>query len=168
MSVERSDSHYISGALRFTDTTYLDAASGNLEAYVSSARRLSLTSEGGTLHGLWSADTVVSLSDRRLKQNIQPLVGALPEADLGLPPLRWVLRQLRPVSYRFTKGVEAKHVRFGFIADEMEQVLPQVVREVPTAQGPRKSIVYTDLIAVLCAVVRDFGTEVDAVKRRVA
>ncbi|CAJ1402648.1 unnamed protein product [Effrenium voratum] len=64
--------------------------------------------------------------------------------------------------------VEAKHVRFGFIADEMEQVLPQVVREVPTAQGPRKSIVYTDLIAVLCAVVRDFGTEVDAVKRRVA
>eukprot|EP00434_Breviolum_minutum_P034850 symbB.v1.2.030850.t2/scaffold3518.1/size54960/1 len=70
----------VGGALRFSETTYLDSSSGNLEAYVSSTRTLSLSSEGGTLHGLWSADTVVSLSDRRLKRNIRPLQKALPKA----------------------------------------------------------------------------------------
>ncbi|CAL1154862.1 unnamed protein product [Cladocopium goreaui] len=159
----------VSGALRFSETTYLDSASGNLEAYVSGTRTLSLTSDGGILHGLWSADTVVSLSDRRLKRNIRPLAKALPKGlDSEMSPLRWVLRQLRPVSYRFVRGADAKHTRFGFIADEVEQVLPAVVHEVDGAEGPRKSIVYTDLIAVLTAVVRDFGSEVEAVKKRVA
>eukprot|EP00434_Breviolum_minutum_P034849 symbB.v1.2.030850.t1/scaffold3518.1/size54960/1 len=163
----------VGGALRFSETTYLDSSSGNLEAYVSSTRTLSLSSEGGTLHGLWSADTVVSLSDRRLKRNIRPLQKALPKGpDSEITPVRWVLRQLRPVSYRFVRGdfwgVDAKHIRFGFIADEIQQVLPEVVREVNVAEGPRKSIVYTDLIAILTAAVRDFGSEVEAVKKRVA
>jgi len=159
----------VGGALRFSETTYLDSSSGNLEAYVSSTRTLSLSSEGGTLHGLWSADTVVSLSDRRLKRNIRPLQKALPKGpDSEISPVRWVLRQLRPVSYRFVRGVDAKHIRFGFIADEIQQVLPEVVREVNVAEGPRKSIVYTDLIAILTAAVRDFGSEVEAVKKRVA
>eukprot|EP00438_Fugacium_kawagutii_P001514 Skav222848 [mRNA] locus=scaffold850:173131:176044:- [translate_table: standard] len=36
------------------------------------------------------------------------------------------------------------------------------------AGAVRKSIVYTDLIAVLTAAVRDFGSEVEAVKKRMA
>ena len=40
----------------------------------------------------------------------------------------WALRELRPVAYRFRAGAEAKYTRFGFIADELERVLPELVR----------------------------------------
>merc|ERR1712125_273795 len=93
------------------------------------------------------ADTVVAVSDRRLKSNIKPLGDTLnknykvlvsekqkeSDAQMGKDPssLGWVLRQLRPVSYNFKAGTDSKNVRFGFIADEMQKVLPQVVRELP-------------------------------------
>jgi trimeric autotransporter adhesin len=50
-------------------------------------------------------------SDRRLKKDIQ-------DSDLGLD----FIEKLRPVSYRFKKGNTA--LRYGFIAQEIEQVLP--------------------------------------------
>jgi len=79
------------------------------------------------------------------------------------PVVSWLLRELRPVSYNFKTGPEAKEIRFGFIADEIEKVLPQVVREIPDSssrkkvpgEGPLKGIIYNDLIAVLTAAVKD-------------
>jgi len=181
------DSVYFQGDLKFSDTTYLSSSSGSsVEAYVTGTRTMSLTTSGGTLHGTWTADTVVAVSDRRLKDNIKPLVSTLqkmvPSGDGagggqqkqgGVQPagaLGWVLRQLRPVSYNFKKGTDAKNIRFGFIADEMERVLPQVVREMPSnAHGPEKTkgIVYPDLVAVLTAMMRDFSSQMKAVKARV-
>merc|ERR1712217_548184 len=87
------------------------------------------------------------------------------------PALSWVLRQLRPVSYNFRKSTEAKSIRFGFIADEMEHVLPQVVRELPNKDsnepGTKKGIVYPDLIAVLTAMMGDFNKQMKAMQIRV-
>ena len=83
---------------------------------MASTRTLSLSNEGGwrpsdsltalrgTLHGIWSADTarvflcsvlsaeVVSLSDRRFKREIRPLIKALPKARkrLALPLHLWL------------------------------------------------------------------------------
>lgn len=92
----------------------------------------------------------------------------------------WVLRQLRPVSYNFKSGAESKHMRFGFIADEMEKILPQVVRELPTEEKnathsggkqeeipKKKGIIYGDLIAVLTASVKDLGGQLSALTDRV-
>lgn len=64
----------------------------------------------------------------------------------------WLLRQLRPVSYSFRKGSESKYMRFGFIADELESVVPQVVRNVGDKEvSDQKAVVYQDLIALLAA-----------------
>jgi len=85
--------------------------------------------------------------------------------------MRWVLRQLRPVSFNFKSGDEAKQVRFGFIADEMETVLPQVVRNFPGPndgkEKPRQGIAYGDLIAVLTGIVKNFGSELQAMEARI-
>jgi len=85
--------------------------------------------------------------------------------------MRWVLRQLRPVSFNFKIGDEAKQVRFGFIADEMETVLPQVVRSFPGPndgkEKPKQGIAYGDLIAVLTGIVKHFGSELQAMEARV-
>jgi len=173
------------GKLYFADTTYLEDVSGSLKATVGGNSAMSLTSSGGQLHGTWYSDTVISVSDRRLKDNILPLQRTLRKnqeasaARLGAgahedgesaSSFGWVLRQLRPVSYNFKKGSDAKNMRFGFIADEMERVLPQVVRELPGKEGDperKKGIVYPDLIAVLTGMMREFSTQLKAVQSRV-
>jgi len=166
--------------------------------YVNNARAMSITSAGGTLHGTWTADGTISTSDRTLKENIKPLQETLRQQAFwkdkqkksasispatGAPGAKgpsvasWLLRQLRPVSYNFKKGNEAKYLRFGFIADEMEQILPQVVHELPNQPEPevgpdgekappKKGIVYTDLIAVLTTVVKDFNMQLKGLQSR--
>eukprot|EP00445_Apocalathium_hangoei_P063519 CAMPEP_0204113546 /NCGR_PEP_ID=MMETSP0361-20130328/3722_1 /ASSEMBLY_ACC=CAM_ASM_000343 /TAXON_ID=268821 /ORGANISM="Scrippsiella Hangoei, Strain SHTV-5" /LENGTH=371 /DNA_ID=CAMNT_0051063927 /DNA_START=64 /DNA_END=1179 /DNA_ORIENTATION=+ len=60
----------------------------------------------------------------------------------------WLLRELRPVSFTFKgEGPEAKFSRYGFVAQELEKVLPDMVRTVQ----PRgeKHVAYQDMIAVL-------------------
>lgn len=58
----------------------------------------------------------------------------------------WVLRELRPVSFNFKDGPEAKYSRYGFIAQELQQVLPGVVRG---SGEEHLKVVYQDLIALL-------------------
>lgn len=183
----------ISGNLLFSaSNTYIRESGSELEVNVAGARAMSLTSSGGTLHGTWSADTVISTSDRRLKRNIKPLMTTFQsnqatgrEAGLRGPhaeattagAVDWVLRQLRPVSYNFKEGAEAKYMRFGFIADEIEEVLPQIIRTLPSSSpkednseppelSDKKGIVYPDLIAVLTSMVKEFSSQMTAVKSR--
>merc|ERR1711912_15640 len=59
----------------------------------------------------------------------------------------WVLRELRPVSFKFKGGPEAKFSRYGFVAQELQQVLPSVVRT--TDDNQHLAVVYQDLIALL-------------------
>merc|ERR1719324_1447481 len=64
----------------------------------------------------------------------------------------WLLRQLRPVSYSFRRGMDSKFMRFGFIADELESVVPEVVRRPGDREvTDQKAVVYQDLIALLAA-----------------
>lgn len=142
-----------------------DTSTGKTEFTSDKYRGLSLDSSGGTLHGVWSADQAVSTSDRRLKRSIMPLYKAIAEttemseskgADFNQRPasaqkdsvVNWVLRELRPVSFSFKSGPEAKHSRYGFVAQELQQVLPAVVRSSKDS-AEHLSVVYQDLIALL-------------------
>merc|ERR1712196_707013 len=60
-----------------------------------------------------------------------------------------MLSELRPVSYlmKTENNVEAKNLRFGFIAQEVEKFLPSMVKTHPTSGD--KSIMYSDIIAVI-------------------
>jgi hypothetical protein len=127
---------------------------------------------GGFLHGTWLVPDALNPSDRRLKKDIRPLGRTIKEllatqfqneqagsngeaqaSDGG--GAMWLLRQLRPVSYSFKKGAESKHMRFGFIADELETVVPQVVRHLNYADYPdMKTVMYQDLIALLTAAAQ--------------
>jgi hypothetical protein len=71
--------------------------------------------------------------------------------------VQWMLRQLRPVSYSFKTGVDSKNMRFGFIADELETVVPQLVRS-SNSRNPdaveQKQIALQDLVALLTAAAQ--------------
>lgn len=150
---------------------------------------LTVTAAGGTLHGAWSADTALTSSDRRLKTSIEPLYNTLelqaqshqPQAagaagDGGDtdgnvsdrrqdPPVNWLLRELRPVSYRLKKGPEAKYLKFGFIAQELEGVFPNLVR---TKADATKAIASQDLIAVLTLALQTLQKELEDYQREMA
>lgn len=144
---------------------------------------MTLENDGGILHGSWSVPTGVINSDRRLKTNIMPLQRTLrdviapkSQTQAQVPansPVRqkdgalWLLRQLRPVSYKFRAGPDSKHMRFGFIADELENVVPEVVR----SRGDRdvkgqKAVVYEDLIALLFATKQSQQSTIDRNQNR--
>jgi len=147
--------------------TYIKEDTTNgLEFYVQGTKALTLETDGGILHGSWNSESVFVTSDRRLKKEIAPLQRTLrsvvPGQDISKPKAvtdsdgaLWLLRQLRPVSYSFRKGAESKYMRFGFIADELESVVPQVVRTVGNREvTDQKAVVYQDLIAVLAAAAQ--------------
>jgi hypothetical protein len=141
---------------------------------------LSTSSTGGNLHGIWSSDNVVSASDRRLKRDILPLdetiraqmrkarpdAVAQTSADAGSESsqaVSWLLRELRPVSFTFRRGPESKFTRYGFVAQELERVLPTVVRE----KDDYKHVQYQDVIALLTLTAQSQQDRLDSLEREV-
>eukprot|EP00747_Dinoflagellata_sp_TGD_P069598 gnl/TRDRNA2_/TRDRNA2_156197_c1_seq1.p1 gnl/TRDRNA2_/TRDRNA2_156197_c1~~gnl/TRDRNA2_/TRDRNA2_156197_c1_seq1.p1 ORF type:complete len:430 (+),score=74.33 gnl/TRDRNA2_/TRDRNA2_156197_c1_seq1:114-1292(+) len=89
--------------------------------------------------------------------------GGMPEATGRLSPL---LRELRPVAFHYSKEPDtARRVRFGFIANELEALLPEVVRQNTSPEGETfKGVVYQDLIALLFAGVREHEERLDKIE----
>lgn len=149
--------------IEFVDPTIKWWAAGN--------SRLSLTSEGGIIHGIWSADAEGynlgsnAWSDRRLKANIQPIMAAI--ANRTVNSSVSLLNMLRPVAYNMQS--DPARIRFGFIADEMQQVLPEVVRYTGAGEdNARAGIMYLDLLAVLACSIQELTLEMNLIVERLS
>lgn len=100
-----------------------------------------------------------TVSDARLKTNIKPL-------DSGIE----VIKQLKPVVYTWKDDIFNEEKRgaddAGFIAQEVETVLPQVIRELkfPTAPDTYKGIAYEKIVPYLVQAVQELSTEVSRLK----
>ena len=90
-------------------------------------------------------DVTVS-SDARLKQNIVPLAGSLDK-----------VQQLRGVSYEWMDPNRQGGRHIGFIAQEVQEVIPEVVKQ----NGDYLSMSYANLTAVLVEAVKEQQTEID-------
>jgi len=148
--------------------TYAKFASTKIELYAEDTRGLTVEATGGTLHGAWSSDATVTTSDRRLKKNIEPLYQTIAHQaqENGLfkesakqQPVNWLLRELRPVSFNLKHGPEAKYMKFGFIAQELETVFPNLVRTM--GRDDTKSVATQDLIAVLTLALQTLQRDFD-------
>lgn len=145
----------------------------------------------GHLHGTWESEGVVTSSDRRLKRDITPLhqtllsrmstvkgttgegldassssgsgsgTGTGAKKKTRQEAVDWVLRELRPVSFTFRKGVDSKSMqgkhRYGFVAQEVEKVVPDLVRDI----GATKTMMYNDLIAMITVAAQDHQERLD-------
>jgi hypothetical protein len=107
--------------------------------------------------------SITAISDRRLKKDIQDL-------DLGLD----FISKLHPVSYRFNNGDET--LRYGFIAQELEQALPVSLQDMAESTKPEHGVAllqrqndemrtyrvtYGELFAPMVKAIQELKTEHD-------
>lgn len=118
------------------------ATSGNVAQRVSSTK---LTFNPSS--GLLTSTDYNSSSDATLKEDITPI----------LNPLE-ILEKLQGVSFTWK---ESKEKSFGLTAQEVEQVLPEIVRNRPDGM---KGINYLNLIAFLIEAIKDLKREIQELK----
>ncbi|WP_420153872.1 tail fiber domain-containing protein [Siphonobacter sp.] len=94
----------------------------------------------------WSA-----VSDIRSKKDISALEGGLA-----------TVMQLQPKKYHY-KGNKNTHYSLGFIAQEVQKVLPDVV-DVPQDKNEYMSIRYTEVIPVLTKAIQEQQAQIEALK----
>jgi len=113
--------------------------------YVDNSKRFSVTGSGGA-----------NTSDRRLKRDILPL------NKYGLQQVM----QLNPVTYIF-KDDSANTPQVGFIAQEVQQIIPEVVtgKEGDLSKGESLGIVYGNLVPVLTKAIQEQQATIESLKK---
>ena len=106
---------------------------------------------------IYASDSIISnvyagTSDIRLKQDIEP-------TDKGLD----AVMELNPVSYRFIANADSEKKSYGFIAQEIEEVIPDVVG---TRHDGMKVLNYNDLISVLTKAIQEQQIIIEELNQR--
>ena len=115
--------------------------------YVNNAKYFSVTTSGGA-----------NTSDRRLKRDILPL------SKYGLKQVM----QLNPVTYIY-KADSANTHQVGFIAQEVQQIIPEVVtgKEGDLSKGETLGIVYGNLVPVLTKAIQEQQATIQAQQKQI-
>lgn len=90
---------------------------------------------------------LISVSDRRTKKDIQPITGSLAR-----------LMELSPTAFRYKAAEAGSPLNFGFIAQEVEEVYPDLVLE----QNGLKTLASNSLIAINTQAIQELKKEKDA------
>jgi hypothetical protein len=103
---------------------------------------------GGTIT---AAADIVAYSDERVKENISTIENALDK-----------VKALRGVTYNRTDN-EDKSQKIGVIAQEIQEVLPQVVHE---QEDGMLGVSYGNIVAVLIEAIKEQQKQIDELMRR--
>lgn len=95
-------------------------------------------------------------SDINMKEDIKDIVSPLDK-----------IKKLRGVTYKYkdskTKSAE-KDKRMGLIAQEVEKIIPEVVKEM---NDGTKAIAYTDLIGILVEAIKEQQTQIENMQTQI-
>ena len=102
--------------------------------------------------------TWVNASDSRLKRDIQPMT------NYGLI----TVMQLKPVSY-FYKADKTNHPEVGFIAQEVQKIVPEVVSgtEGDITKGETLGLSYGNLVPVLTKAIQEQQATIEAQQKQI-
>ena len=103
--------------------------------------------------GTVRANAFVYSSDARMKQDVTALKSGLAKT-----------MQLRPVSFVWKEGSQKGAKDIGFIAQDVEKVVPEVVH---TGVDGMKAVDYPKLVPILVKAIQDQQDEIDTLKNQV-
>jgi hypothetical protein len=118
-------------------------------------------SSGGDFHA--DGDIIAystTISDRRLKDEIETIPNALDK-----------VKSMRGVSYVWNNGSRKGQKDLGLIAQEVEEVLPEIVREkemplMDDSGEKYKTVDYEKMVGVLIEAVKELSAEVEQLKAK--
>jgi hypothetical protein len=114
---------------------------------------------GGILGRDINGITVNLTSDARFKRNLLPIDSALGKV-LSLNGLSF---EWRVEEYKDKGFPEGRH--YGVIAQEIEKVLPEVVKERPDGS---KSVAYMEIIPVLIEAIKEQQKEIEQLNKKLS
>jgi len=151
----RGDSTWASAGVTITDDTstnsnarypvFTSSTSGSLSSANVSTTKLYFNPSTGTLN----ATTVNSLSDRSHKTNIRPI-----ENSVAL------VQRLQGVRFDW---LENNKPSLGVIAQEVEEVLPEVVE---TNEDGTKSVSYGNIVGLLIEAIKEQQVRIEELEKR--
>jgi hypothetical protein len=109
----------------------------------------------------YGGNSWAALSDARDKNVVGTIENALEKVS-----------KIRPVYYKYKTDSEEQERRVGFIAQEVQAVLPEAVVEFqkeldnPTEDTKRLSLAYTETIPLLLAAIQELNAKVDSLKQQ--
>ena len=98
---------------------------------------------------------IMTFSDKRLKENVVEL-----EKKTELEKLLG----LRSVKYNWKKGSGDSNVHYGFIAQEVEEIYPDIVQ----TYGDTKAVAYSELISPIISAIQQQQEQIDYLNREFA
>ena len=108
-----------------------------------------LSNNGNNLSGNFTATgNVTAFSDERLKENVETIEGALDK-----------VLQMRGVTFNYKSELNDGQRGTGVIAQEMQQVMPEVVED-----GEYLSVAYGNIVGVLIEAVKELKEELNKCK----
>jgi hypothetical protein len=132
---------------------------GTTELYHSGNSKLQTTSSGCTITG-----DVNSTSDIRYKKNIEPIDNALEKVQsLKGVTFDWDNDAFKETEQ--TKKPEFTERATGVIAQDVEKVLPEAVRE---NEDGFKNVAYGNMVGLLIEAIKEQQTQIDELKAEVA
>jgi hypothetical protein len=100
---------------------------------------------------VFATNGVIQTSDARLKTKIQPI-------GYGLS----AVMKMRPVAYHWKDTLSAHGRNLGFVAQEMLELVPEVVNQ----EGPHLGMKYAELIPVLTKAIQEQQAEIETLKQQ--
>jgi hypothetical protein len=134
----------------FTNSTGSYATGSNIVLYTSSASQTWTFNSNGNAYA--DAGSWVNSSDRNVKENIQNYSGGLQK-----------ILALQPVKFNYI-GQADPHL--GFIAQDVESIIPEVVSSVDTPKGQRLGLAMTEMIAVLTNAVKELEARIASLEQK--
>lgn len=148
-----------------TNDVYIGAITNSALAFgTNDIERMRITSGGsvvvnnlgtGLVYSNAGALTSTNPSDERLKDEITDLQYGLNE-----------ILQLRPVSYNWKNNTINQGKQFGFIAQEVQEVMPELVKEFETEDGERLGLDKEGIYAALVNAIKELKAEIEILKQK--
>ena len=138
---------------------YFDNSNALMRFYMNSSERIRLYNDG-TTH--FYGDVIAyssTLSDARLKDNVVTIENALDK-----------VKRLRGVEYDWNSGSRKGQHDIGVIAQEVEEVLPEIVREQEMPfidENVYKTVDYEKMVGVLIEAMKEQQGQIEALRAEV-
>lgn len=141
---------YYSGSSELTSSLGFIVDHGKVGINVNESTDIPLTYELEVSGSIRASNAVVSNSDKRLKEDIQPLQNSLDKVI-----------NLEGVTY---KWIGKEKTNIGFIAQDIDKIIPEVVSE---DNKGYLSVNYSAIIPVLVEAIKELKEEINELKSRI-